>query len=156
MHATSVLGIAIGSESCSPRTPWQAALSRTIPVCIWRRCDCWISFSCGAAFIPGCPSSDDGKVDQRMTVKTAEIEESALRAFTRLVSDALCPVSITRVYAARIPATGAFRLPNFGGISDAVRCFQTYADAQSRAARQMFGEAPFRFTGDLETVANRA
>ena len=61
------------------------------------------------------------------------------------------------------PETQAIKRLMFAVLADAMRCFQTYADAQSRAGRRIFGEAqwwildrnsdgPFTFEAICETL----
>jgi hypothetical protein len=58
-----------------------------------------------------------------------------------MVPDILMPVQYYDGMCRDNPETQAIKRLMFAVLADAVRCFQTYADAQSRAGRRMFGEA---------------
>ena len=57
-----------------------------------------------------------------------------------MVPDILMPVQYYDGMRRDNPETQAVKRLMFVVLADAVRCFQTYADAQSGAGRQMFGE----------------
>src|ERR1700757_2283684 len=67
------------------------------------------------------------------------MEESEHAQLT--VPDILMPVQYYDGMRKGNPETQAIKRLMFAVLADAVRCFQTYADAQSRAGRRMFGEA---------------
>ena len=88
-------------------------------------------------------------------------EESAHPQLT--VPDILMPVQYYDGRRRDNPETQAIKRLMFAVLADAVRCFQTYADAQSRAGRRIFGEAqwwildrnsdgPFTFEAICETL----
>jgi len=89
------------------------------------------------------------------------MEESAFAQLA--VSDVLMPAQYYDALRRDSPATQAIKRLMFAVLADAVRCFQTYADARSRAGRRMFGEAewwildrnsegPFTFRAICETL----
>jgi hypothetical protein len=65
-------------------------------------------------------------------------EESAHKQL--MVPDILMPVQYYDGMRRDNPETQAVKRLMFAVLADAVRCFQTYADAQSGAGRRMFGE----------------
>ena len=65
-------------------------------------------------------------------------EESAHEQL--MVPDVLMPVQYYNGMRRDNPETQAVKRLMFAVLADAVRCFQTYADAQSGAGRRMFGE----------------
>jgi hypothetical protein len=67
------------------------------------------------------------------------MEESAHAQL--MVPDILMPVQYYDGMRRDNLETQAIKRLMFAVLADAVRCFQTYADAQSRAGRRMFGEA---------------
>jgi hypothetical protein len=80
-----------------------------------------------------------------------------------MVPDILTPVQYYDGVHRDHPETQAIKRLMFAVLADAVRCFQTYAAAQSRAGRRMFGEAewwisdrnsegPFTFQAICETL----
>lgn len=66
------------------------------------------------------------------------MEESAHTQL--MVPDILMPVQYYDGMRRDNPETQAIKRLMFAVLADAVRCFQTYADAQSRAGRLIFGE----------------
>jgi len=66
------------------------------------------------------------------------MEESAHAQL--MVPDILMPVQYYDGMRRGNPETQAIKRLMFAVLADAVRCFQTYADAQSRAGRRTFGE----------------
>ena len=66
------------------------------------------------------------------------MEESAHTQL--MVPDILMPVQYYDGMRRDNPETQAIKRLMFAVLADAVRCFQTYADAQSRAERLIFGE----------------
>lgn len=66
------------------------------------------------------------------------MEESAHAQL--MVPDILMPVQYYDGMRRDNPETQAVKRLMFAVLADAVRCFQTYADAQSRAGRLIFGE----------------
>ena len=79
------------------------------------------------------------KADGRMTVNTAEIEESAL---TRLmVPDALMPGQYYEGVRRDDPSTAAIKRLMLAVLEDALRCLQTCADARTPLRRRMHFEA---------------
>jgi hypothetical protein len=80
-----------------------------------------------------------------------------------MVPDILTPVQYYDGVHRDNPETQAIKRLMVAVLADAVRCFQTYADAQSRAGRRMFGEAewwildrsshgPFTFQAICDTL----
>jgi hypothetical protein len=66
------------------------------------------------------------------------MEESAQMQL--MMPDILMPVQYYDGMRRGNPETQAIKRLMFAVLADAVRCFQTYADARSRAGRRMFGE----------------
>src|SRR5260221_3770632 len=66
------------------------------------------------------------------------MEESAQTQI--MIPDILMPVQYYHGMRRDNPETQAIKRLMYAVLADAVRCFQTYADAQSGAGRLMFGE----------------
>lgn len=84
------------------------------------------------------PQPNDEKVEQQMTEKMAEAEESALARL--MVPDALMPGQYYEDVRRDDPATGAGKRLMLAVLEDAVRCLQTYAKASTPIRRRMFFE----------------
>jgi hypothetical protein len=89
------------------------------------------------------------------------MEESAQAQL--MVPDSLTPLQDYDGVHRENPETQAIKQLMVAVLADAVRCFQTYANAQSRAGRRMFGDAewwildrnsdgPFTFQAICETL----
>lgn len=89
------------------------------------------------------------------------MEESAPTQL--LIPDIMTPAQYYEGVHRDDPETQGIKRLMFAVLADAVRCFQTYADARSRAGRRMFGEAewwiwdrhsegPFTFQAICETL----
>ncbi len=74
-----------------------------------------------------------------MTVKTAEIEESAIARL--MVPDALMPGQYYEGVRRDDPATGAVKRLMLAVLEDALRCLQTCADTRTPIRRRIFFEA---------------
>ena len=89
------------------------------------------------------------------------MEESAQAQL--MVPDSLTSLQYYDGVRRENPETQAIKQLMVAVLADAVRCFQTYANAQSRAGRRMFGDAewwildrnsdgPFTFQAICETL----
>ena len=105
--------------------------------------------------------TEDGKHDLKPI--DLGIRATMESAHTQLmVTDILTPVQYYDGVHRDNPETQAIKRLMVAVLADAVRCFQTYAHAQSRAGRRMFGEAewwildrsdgPFSFQAICETL----
>jgi hypothetical protein len=94
--------------------------------------------------LPGLPSTIDVREKHdpepmKFGIRTL-MEESAHAQL--MVPDILMPVQYYDGMRRGNLETQAIKRLLFAVLADAVRCFQSYADAQSRAGRRIFGEAP--------------
>jgi hypothetical protein len=92
--------------------------------------------------LPGHPALSTGerKTDpEPIDLGSRTMTEESVHA-QLMVPDILMPVQYYDGMRRDNPETQAVKRLMFAVLADAVRCFQTYADAQSRAGRLIFGE----------------